>query len=538
MRSAVLAVLLAAQPNAWAQSPGDTRSLEELRNTVVNLLDALVQRGVMTKEQAEAMVTAAQDKASQDAKARVDRDAQETDAVRVTYVPEVVRRQIGEQVSAGIKDEVTQQVVNQARTEGWAVPGALPEWIKAVRLYGDVRARAEGDLYASDNVTDRYLDFNVVNDRGGISRAAEAALLNTSEDRQRLVGRVRVGLAAELGNSFDLDLRLASGNIRSPVSTNQTLGNYGGRWAVNVDRAALHWNPSNAGHDREIDLRFGRFGNPFVTNNELLWDTDLTFEGFAATYALDLFGADPMRMERGLFLTLGAFPVQEVELSSDDKWLYGAQLGGELAFGSASRLRLAAAYYQYDNVVGVRNAFASNVFDFTAPRFVQKGNTLFDIRNDQDPTTQLFALAGDYEIANANLSLDLGFGATHVVLGAEYVKNLGWDARDVFARTGVLLEERTQGYEASLTVGRPTLGAAGHWRAFMLYRYLERDAVLDAFADSDFHLGGTDAKGYQVGFDLGLSSGVWLRLRYLTANEIDLPPLGIDVWQLDLNGQF
>ena len=108
----------------------------------------------------------------------------------------------------------------------------------------------------------------------------------------------------------------------------------------------------------------------------------------------------------------------------------------------------------------------------------------------------------------------------------------------MFARTGALLDERTEGYEASLMVGHPTLARAGHWRAFMVYRYLERDAVLDAFADSDFHLGGTDAKGYQLGFDLGLSRGVWLRLRYLTANEIDLPPLGIDVWQLDLNGQF
>ena len=72
----------------------------------------------------------------------------------------------------------------------------------------------------------------------------------------------------------------------------------------------------------------------------------------------------------------------------------------------------------------------------------------------------------------------------------------------------------------------------------MSYRYVERDAVLDAFTDSDFHLGGTDAKGYQVGFDLGLSRGIWLRWRYLTANEVDGPPLGIDVWQVDLNGAF
>ena len=56
----------------------------------------------------------------------------------------------------------------------------------------------------------------------------------------------------------------------------------------------------------------------------------------------------------------------------------------------------------------------------------------------------------------------------------------------------------------------------------MLYRYLERDAVLDAFTDSDFHLGGTDAKGYQLGFDLGLSRGAWLRLQ-VSDSERDRP---------------
>jgi len=38
--------------------------------------------------------------------------------------------------------------------------------------------------------------------------------------------------------------------------------------------------------------------------------------------------------------------------------------------------------------------------------------------------------------------------------------------------------------------------------------------------------------------DVGLSHGAWLRLRYLSADEIDGPPLGVDVWQVDLNGQF
>lgn len=539
VKMAVALALASVSTTALGQDD-EARSLEEVRNTVINLLEALVQKGVMTKEQAQEMVAAAQSKAATDAEARAARDAAESDAVRVTYVPEIVQQQISKQVSAEIKDDVAKQVVAQAQVDGWAVPGALPEWIRNVRLYGDVRARAEGDLYASNNAIDAYPNFGAINEAGGIGPAGEAALLNTTEDRNRLIGRVRAGFVAQLGNSFNLDVRLATGNARSPVSTNQTMGNYGNRWAVNVDRAAVIWNPINTDRDREFDFRFGRFSNPFVSFGELIWDNDLSFEGISATYAFDFFGNDPALMERGLFLTLGAFPLQEEELTTDDKWLYAGQLGAQFALGSQSRLRFTAGYFEYDNITGIRNTFNSTAFDFTAPGFLQKGNTLFDIRNDSATSTQLFALAGEYQLATANLWLDLGFDSIRVSVGGEYVKNIGWDKDEVFRRTdgGVLRDERTEGYETGVIVGHPAVAHLWDWRAAVLYRYVQRDAVLDAFTDSDFHLGGTDAKGYQIAFDLGLSRGAWLRLRYLTANEIDGPPLGIDVWQLDLNGSF
>jgi hypothetical protein len=536
---AAVALTLLMHAPAWSQgADAEKQSLEEVRNTVINLLEALVQKGVMTRDQAQAMVADAQAKATADATARAAKDAAESDAVRVTYVPETVRKQITEQVRADVLQEVTQDVMAQAKSDGWGVPGAMPPWIKNVRLYGDVRARSQGDLYASDNAQNFYVDLNAVNAAGGRGPAQLDALLNVSEDRNRLVGRLRAGARADLGNAFSLDFRLTSGDLRSPVSTNQTLGNYGNRWQVAVDTAALLWNPINERGDRELDVRFGRFGNPFVGVGEMLWDGDLSFEGVSATYAMDLFGNQTSRMERGLFLTVGAFPLQEVELSSDDKWLYGGQLGAEFTFGEQTRLRLAGGYFYYDNVTGQRNPFTGRQFDFTAPEFFQKGNTVFDILNDNDTSSERFALAGKYELANASVLLDLGFGETHVTVGGEYVKNLGWDSQDVFDRTGTLFDERNEGYEFAVTVGRPSISGLWQWRAFMSYRYLEADAVIDAFTDSDFHLGGTDAKGYQLGFDLGLSRGAWLRLRYLTANEIDSAPLGIDVWQLDLNGAF
>jgi hypothetical protein len=79
---------------------------------------------------------------------------------------------------------------------------------------------------------------------------------------------------------------------------------------------------------------------------------------------------------------------------------------------------------------------------------------------------------------------------------------------------------------------------AGAWRALIGYRYLQRDAVIDSLTDSDFHGGGTDATGYYFIGDYGLANHLWVRLRYLSANEIDGPRLGVDTVQIDLNTQF
>jgi hypothetical protein len=67
---------------------------------------------------------------------------------------------------------------------------------------------------------------------------------------------------------------------------------------------------------------------------------------------------------------------------------------------------------------------------------------------------------------------------------------------------------------------------------------LERDAVLDAFTDSDFNLGGTNAKGFVLGGSYGVEKNAWLTARWFSANEIDGPPLSIDTLFLDLNVRF
>lgn len=509
--------------------------LEKLRATVTGLIGALVEQGVLSREAADGMIKKAEADAARTVAAQAEQaPAARPGEVRVTYVPQIVKDEIRAQVRDELRQEVAQDVIDRARQEQWGVPAALPDWVARLKFKGDLRLRGQSDRYADGNAQFAYFDFLAVNDAGGLADAGVDGLLNTTEDRDRLRARVRLGLDARITDSLLAGFRLSTGNTRDPVSTNQTLGNTGNRYDTVLDQAFLKYEAPGA--TPWLTALGGRFENPWLST-DLVWDADLGFEGAAATLRHDFAGAG--RPSRTLFLTAGGFPLQEEELSSKDKWLFGGQVGFDIAFADQSRLKAGLAYYSFSNVVGRRNALDGVEYDFTAPDYLQKGNTLYDIRNDADPQSQLFALAADYNLANLTVQYDLAlFAPYHVILTGDFVRNVGFDKDEVAARIGQPIEAKINGYQFMASVGWPEVTAAGRWRVFGGYKHLERDAVLDAFTDSDFHLGGTDAKGWLLGGDYGLARNTWLTMRYLSADEIDGPPLGIDVLQLDLNTRF
>jgi hypothetical protein len=346
-----------------------------------------------------------------------------------------------------------------------------------------------------------------VNARGGITKAGIDAYANTTEDRYRLRVRARLGVDAAVSNDLKVTTRLSTGNTSDPVSTNQTLGTYANRYAVVWDHVYMKYDDLNNDRYKWLTIMAGRMPNPWLST-DLVWDGDLAFEGVAATMRMNLRGGDTLleqdENDRTLLFTLGAFPIQEVERSAQDKWLYGAQLGGEFVTLKQSVFKIGLAYYAYDNFTGERNTPDSTTRDFTAPRFFQKGNSYFDINNSTtDPAAiDLFAHAADYDLVNFTASADLAmFAPIRVILTADYVENIGFDKREVESRLGVPVEEETMGTQLQITVGWPDVGVRGNWRAHFAFRRLENDAVPSEFTDSDFHLGGTNAKGYIIGFE-------------------------------------
>jgi hypothetical protein len=511
----------------------ERQSLEELRNTVINLLQALVDQGVISKEKAEQMVKSAQDKAAADAAALA---KSEEGAVRVPLVPQIVQDQIAKLVEQDVKPAVVADVEKDAKQEKWGVPGALADWLTRTRLYGSVTLRAEDILYPAGNVQNEYLNYYAINEAGGIAAAGVNAFEDVDVDRARLRERVRLGVESSITDEITAGLRLATGNTSDLVSETQTLDG-SSPYAFGLDEAFIRFDKRNAKQFPWLTLVGGRFENPYLTPTNLIFHRDLTFTGAAATVRIGLGDGSPDQSQ--VFFTVGAHPIQEIQLSPDDKWLVAGAMGSYFRWGGGQNLRLTAGYFGYYNVTGRLNPPGSTLYNYTAPQFERQGNTYFDIDvNSGNPGLNLFALAAKYKLVNANAVYVIPVGGYTASIVADAVRNIGYNTAEVSANAGHYVARRVNGYQGEVGFGTPDLAYAGAWRGAIGYRYLQRDAVIDAFTDSDFHFGGTDATGYYLVGDVGIAKSLWMRIRYLSSNSIDGPRLAIDTIQVDLNTQF
>jgi hypothetical protein len=371
--------------------------------------------------------------------------------------------------------------------------------------------------------------------------------------------RARIGVTAQLADWVDTELRIATGNDRNPVSNNQTLGAGGdfSKYALWLDRADITLRPDDA-----LTLYAGRFGNPFWSSDLLFWE-DLNFDGLAvrvheaATPALGgtlVFGAFP------LFSTDFGFGSTSIDkTASRNSWLFAAQLAGDWKpEEKAYSTRLAVGYFDFVNVQGETSqlcvaptSYGSCNTDDTRAAWIEYGNTVFPVRNiaTTSATTaqpQYYGLASRFGVLDVHGQLVYtGFSPVDIRPEADFVTNLGFNqaaidrlkpvnnlgGNNVFVGSG-------SGYMVRVTIGHQALQAAGDWNVSLAYKYLGSDAVIDALTDPNFHMGGTNAKGYVVTGNLALSRDLWLAARWYSASQISGPPYAADTLLFDLNARF
>jgi hypothetical protein len=130
------------------------------------------------------------------------------------------------------------------------------------------------------------------------------------------------------------------------------------------------------------------------------------------------------------------------------------------------------------------------------------------------------------------------FAPHHLIVGADYAKNVGFDKTSVESLTKTSVKDETNSWQVRVDFGWPKVAHAHQWNVFTLYKYVENDAVLSAYTDSDFHLGGTNAKGWVIGANYGLMKNVWATGRWLSTDVITGPKYSNDILQLDVNTSF
>jgi len=540
--AAVLAATLIS--TSFAAHGQERADMEQLRATTLNLIEALVDSGVLSRQKADKLVRDAEAKARAQVAAapapELGKDGKKV--VRVPYVPESVKQEIREQIK--------QEVLAQSKTERWGEPGALPEWLDRFQFEGDMRMRYESTTLDKTNTAPglAYTDglYTRSADMLGSALTGGKPSFNTQNDRTRWRLRARLGVNAKVSDMITAGLRISTGNTTERTSTNQTLGQNFNKYSLVLDRAFLKLDPLPW-----LSVSGGRIANPYF-GTDLVWADDLNFEGIAVT-------AKPkLSPTVSAFVTAGWFPLRESNPGrTTSRDLLGVQGGIDWKMTPKTQLKLGAALYDYRNIEG--QAETANRF-FTASDYVtryeyadgfrQRGNTLFIINALADPNVN-WGLASKFRELNITGSLDLGqFDPMHVILTGDYVKNLAFDRKEMAARTGFnILDGKDTGYLAKVQVGDVKTDARGKWNVSLAYRYLGSDAVLDAFTNSDFGLGGTNNKGFILGLNYGIDKNSWISARWLSSDLIEpmVPRTAItnpttkfstDLLQIDLNARF
>jgi len=179
----------------------------------------------------------------------------------------------------------------------------------------------------------------------------------------------------------------------------------------------------------------GKMKNPFV-KTDILWDSDINLEG----------AAEKWKFAKSSYITLGQFAINE-SASHEDSFLFTLQGGTELG-----KVKINIAYYTFQNYVDYSPKTAGNIFE---------NGTEFEIIDFlvQFRINKRFFVWADYLVNS----------------GAELTETTGEKEDTAF---GFGIKYKLNG-----------------WSCQLMYKNIEPNAVVGAFADATF--GGTDRKGIQ-----------------------------------------
>ena len=516
-------------------------------------------------QQAEADALAVQQAAAAQADIAALPPPPSEDEMRVTYIPEVVKN--------NMRDQIKQELMAAAREEKWSEK-KYPEWTERFRPFGDIRVRFRGRLLLQRKRRHRRLpQLQRHQHRPALRRLPQQPQFAPQYNVNKTASASACAPAWAPTSCWATASTAASASppataTRPPPPTRPSAASPTTPAGTSRNTPSGSTAPSSVTTPAPVDgeeLTFlvGRFDNPFFST-DIHWDNDLGFDGLA------LRGKVRINDNVSTFFAGGYFPVYNTDFNfasnqpekfpSTDKWLTGAQLGIDWKVAEDWKAKFAVAYYSFDRIKGralrplhpaqpqrrrqhrlhpPRLRPARQHLHRPArhrPRLRQRLRQLYQY--------QYFGLASEFENLAFTGKLDLRrLRSRHASPSSGKSPKTSPSTSTkpppsaTAART-TSIEGGDLAWYLAFQVGMPALEKFGDWQTAVGYRYVESDAVVDGFTDSDFGGGGTNVQGFTIGGSMALSPLVRIALTWMSSNEIAGPPLSQDTLQFDINAKF
>lgn len=339
-----------------------------------------------------------------------------------------------------------------------------------------IAAVLSGTALADDSSPVRLHPEASLRFRSELDVVADAA----EPDRYRFRLRGRLGATYDVGPGLDIGGRLTTGS-EDPTSSQLTLGHELDKQPLKLDRAFVRFR-----RDKWLELMVGKLP-PVFRNRRLIWDPDVSPEGLSQALT---FG-DPNASLAG-HLTVGEFILAEVDQARDAFMLVG-QIGIALRRGPVEA-SLDLAVHDYPNVTRV----------------------VLDQSHGSNTVDAAGHLSNEFRLADALFEFSIRIPRGQLGGYAELSRNV-----------------RATPDAHALAVGLEFAANCPGLRLGYEFRRVERDAILDALAESAWYTERTAFQGHRVSAKLRLPSGWTLASSARSMRAIGEPAHRQLVWLVD-----
>jgi len=428
-----------------------------------------------------------------------------------------------------ISEEKYQELMNRAKAENEAREAGVEafrrdpvklikddrslNWLSRFSFFGDFRMRHEGIYQDGEN----------------------------ARNRERI--RLRFGANMKITDELLVGMRLVSGNIDDPISTNQTLTGVFNRKPINLDWAYIQATPKEIIGLGDIPwtpitLYAGKFTNNFykpraIMVSELIFDDDLSPEGLAQRFTL-------YEKSEGVLRSFQLNTAQWIAVenwsssgtaANHDAWVFGGQGAMTLQLHPKARLTMSFGDYYFSRSNFLAQARNTNNQLKVTNSVILKDGTVVQGGKSLTPGTGDKAFqrfVGGFNIVNwgYQLEYDTGYPKWPLTLMSDFAYNTVAEGGGDFAVwTG-----------ASLGATRNP----GDWAFSFVWAHTETQAVLSELSYSDFGRdGGTNLQGPFVRIDYMPLPRLTLTLKNHFVSYIDRPAgrSNSEVYRLQLDAQ-